>query len=117
MSQKGKLFGITGLLVAGLLFISADSAKAQYYGNFGNTGYQPSYSQNYGGFSGNYSGPVYHQPSVHYHKTYHPTQLHWTPSGGLHTHGHYHVTPHVTPGHFDFQHGNHLHTNPFYHNH
>jgi hypothetical protein len=56
---------------------------------------------NAGGWHGHFGHyGHYHSPSVHFHTTYHPTHLHWTPYRGWHTHGHYHVTPHYTPGHF-----------------
>jgi hypothetical protein len=60
---------------------------------------------------------VYHGPSLHYDRVYHPTYSHWTPLRGWHTHGHYDYVPHYTPGHFDYWHGDHLHGNPYYHHH
>jgi hypothetical protein len=44
----------------------------------------------------------WHAPSVHYDRVYHPTQVHWTPNSGWHTHGHYDVVPHYTPGHVHY---------------
>ena len=111
-------FGILGLLTASALFLSSTTANAQYgtYGGYGIYGQTQPYSGFQGNFGG-YTGPVYHQPSVHYDRVYHPTTTHWTPGRGLHTHGHTHLVPHYTPGHFDLQHGNHIHPNPYYHNH
>ena len=124
---------ILGLAAASLLAASG-GADAQYYGRRGYEGsyYEPyvgSYSRGYysgsrysSGYGGDYyrqsfSGPVYHDPSVHYDRVYHPTDVHWTPRRGWHTHGHYDLVPHYTPGHFDHQHGSHLHLNPRYHHH
>jgi hypothetical protein len=114
---------------------AASSTKAQGFSfSIGNGGYggaygsyrstynaQPNFynaqpSFGYGGYGG-YNGPVYHAPSLHYDRVYHPTYSHWTPSRGFHTHGHTHIVPHYTPGHFDYQHGNHIHGNPAFHNH
>jgi hypothetical protein len=76
-------------------------------------GYGPTYSSYWGGFGP--SGPIYHPPSVHYHRVYHPTRTHWTPGRGWHTHGHFDHVPHYTPGHFDHLHGNHIDLNPHFH--
>ena len=78
-----------------------------YGSNYGGYG-------NYGSYRSYYSGPVYHQPSLHYDRVYHATP-HYTPWRGWHTHGHYDTVPHYTPGHFDRAHGNHVHGNPNFH--
>ena len=62
-----------------------------------------------------HSGPIYHPPSVHYDRVYHPEYYHWTPGRGLHTHGHYDYVPHYVPGHFDRLHGDHIDLNPHFH--
>ncbi len=62
-----------------------------------------------------YNGPIYHRPSVHYHRVYHPTRSHWTPGRGWHTHGHIDYVPHYVPGHFDHHHHNHIDLNPHFH--
>jgi hypothetical protein len=68
------------------------------------------------GWGSFYNGPIYHAPSVHYHAVPHTTP-HWTPWRGWHTHTHIDVVPHYTPGHYDYKHGNHVHGNPWFHNH
>lgn len=103
----------------------ADDASAQSFGRYGRDRSYfglsiGDFSVRYGSGSNGYyghrrSGPVYHPPSVHYDRVYHPEYSHWTPSRGYHTHGHYDVVPHYTPGHFDTRHGNHYHLNPRYH--
>jgi hypothetical protein len=77
----------------------------------------------HGGYSGgywnggyNFTKPIYHQPSLHFHRVYHPTRLHWTPNRGWHTHGHVDIVPHFTPGHYDTYHNGHIHANPWFHN-
>jgi hypothetical protein len=140
MKNTIRMFGFLGLLAVAGWFVSADTVQAQSfsghggYGNQGynrnsqfggysggfNSGYSGGFNSGYsggfsGGYSGGYNGPVYHQPSVHYDRVFHPTRTHWTPGRGLHTHGHYDLVPHYTPGHYDYQHGNHVHPNPNYH--
>jgi hypothetical protein len=94
------------IAVAAFAFCTG-GVQADHYGDYYGA---PGYSGGY-----RYSGPIYHPPSVHYDRVYHPEYTHWTPGRGLHTHGHYHVVPHYVPGHFDYQHGNHVHRNPYYH--
>ena len=98
-----KAHGLLALAFVGLVMLgNPGNANAQWgYGGYG-----------YGGYS---SGPVYHAPSLHYDSVYHPTRTHWTPWGGLHTHGHRDVVPHYTPGHIDYQHRGHVHGNPAFH--
>lgn len=122
------------LAVAGALTLVSTAALAQdyrhggsrygsgyKYGGYGSygSGYRGGYGGGgYGGYGGyGYNGPVYHAPSVHYDRVYHPERTHWTPNRGWHTHGHFDLVPHYTPGHYDHQHGNHIHGNPYYHNH
>ena len=73
-----------------------------------------SHGGGFGGYGG-YKTPIYHGPSVHYDKVYHPTRTHWTPGRGWHTHGHYDYVPHYVPGHFDTLHNGHIHANPWFH--
>jgi hypothetical protein len=73
------------------------------------------YGPRHVGYGYGYHGPIYHPPSVHYHKVYHPEYSHWTPWRGWHTHGHYDRVPHYTPGHFDYHHGDHIDLNPHFH--
>ena len=91
--RKMALSVALAVAVVGLGSLFAQPANAQWWG----------------------SGPVYHAGSVHYHRTYHPTSTHWTPSRGLHTHGHYDYRPHYIPGHFDYNHNGHMHWNRNYH--
>lgn len=98
------LFSIALLLPAGL-GRSAEAGHGHYHGNLPQGGY----------YGGGYTAPVYHGPSVHYDRVFHPTYTHWTPGGGVHSHGHYDTVPHYTPGHFDTLHNGHVHGNPWYH--
>jgi hypothetical protein len=95
------------LAVLALCGLATTTAQAGHYhgGGFYGGGF------NYGGSR----GPIYHAPSVHLDRVYHPDYSHWTPGRGVHTHGHYDVVPHYTPGHFDTRHRNHIHANPWYH--
>jgi hypothetical protein len=118
-------------LALAAVFATLQDAQAghghfQSGGNYSN-GYSNNYSggfgNNYGQFSNGYSRsnfgysrPIYHAPSVHLDRVYHPTSTHWTPSQGLHTHGHYDTVPHYTPGHFDTLHNGHVDYNSRYHN-
>lgn len=110
------------LAVAGVLMLMSSTASAQGfggsgYGNYsGSRGYSYQGRGQYGaGYRGRPSGPIYHGPSVHYDRVYHPEYQHWTPNRGWHTHGHYDLVPHYTPGHFDTKHRGHVHGNPHYH--
>ncbi len=103
-------------LAAAVVFVGAallwDSpAYAQHCGN----GYGSHYGGNYGGHGYHRSHSVWHGPSVHYDRVYHPTSRHWTPYRGWHTHGHYDYVPHYVPGHFDRWHNGHIDLNPRYH--
>jgi len=96
------------LTVVALLAVAAGNASAQHYHSQGG----------YSGYSNGYNqGPVYHAPSVHYDRVFHPEYTHWTPFRGVHTHGHYDAVPHVTPGHFDYQYGNTIVPNRHFHRH
>jgi len=114
---------IAGTIVLAVGLFCTAEAKAQCSYGYGG-GYSSGYGGHgggYGGYGGGYGGgcntsrPIWHGPSVHYDRVYHPTRVHWTPRRGLHTHGHYDYVPHFVPGHYDFLHGNHIHTNPRYH--
>ena len=97
---KRIMLGLAVIVTVGAITLANTSqAKAQYgyYRGFGPT------------------GPVYHGPSVHYDRVYHPTRTHWTPYRGLHTHGHFDYVPHYSPGHYDRLHNGHLHRNPYFH--
>jgi len=117
-----------GALVLALSFVPS-LAQAQY-GNYNrgqNGNYNGGYNGNYnGGYNGGYgqqqnhghnhgSGPVYHGPSVHYDRVYHPTGIGFSLFRGIYTTGHYDAVPHYVPGHVDYRHGNHIHGNPRYH--
>jgi hypothetical protein len=102
-------------------FGGAEQAEAQSRFSIGFS-YGPSYGF-YRGYPGAYprgysyrrqSAPIYHAPSVHYDRVYHPEYYHWTPGRGVHTHGHYDAVPHYVPGHFDRLHGNHIDVNPYF---
>jgi hypothetical protein len=68
------------------------------------------------GYYGNHrSNAIWHGPSVHFDRSYHPTTRHWTPYRGWHTHGHFHYRLHYVPGHFDRRHNDHIHLNPRFH--
>jgi len=128
MKSTTRLLALLGVAAGALVF--ATDADAQV---FGRCDYNSSYGNSYGNYSNNFGGsygtsgyggvdygrynsaPIYHGPSVHYDRVYHPTTTHWTPRRGVHTHGHYDVVPHYTPGHFDRLHGNHIDLNPRYH--
>ena len=116
MKRSTLLFGF---LAAGAVMLFSSQANAQYYGGnqgYGNYGYsQPYNSTPSYGYQGGYTAPVYHPPSVHFDRVYRPTQLHWTPRRGVHTHGYQQIVPHYTPGHFDTRHGNHVHPNSYFH--
>jgi len=108
------------LALAGALVLMSSSAMAQgYSGSYGSGYGNYSGSRNYGNRSSYYrgrsNGPIYHSPSMHYDRVYHPEYQHWTPNRGWHTHGHYDLVPHYTPGHFDYKHRGHVHGNPHYH--
>lgn len=105
---------ITTAAVLAIVCLVSSTAQAGPYG-YGYGGYGGGYGGYRGGWGGGYRQPIYHAPSVHFDRVYHPTYSHWTPGRGYHTHGHYDVVPHVTPGHFDTLHNNHIHTNPWYH--
>ena len=122
-----------GMFTLAMTALSGSTAKAQGfgYGNYGH-GVQSGYAgQGYGGYGGygsqglyggsGYGGygrssvPVYHPPSVHTDRVFHPTRTHWSLLRGVHTHGHYDNVPHYTPGHFDRGHNGHIDPNPYYH--
>jgi hypothetical protein len=122
--RKASLAGIT--IAAALAFMNstASEAKADHRRRVSvSFSFGPSYGYGYGsdvvGHRGlsrfGYDGPIYHAPSVHYHRVYHPEYSHWTPHRGLHTHGHYDYVPHYTPGHFDRYHRDHIDLNPHFH--
>ena len=100
------VFGL--IAAAAFTFANVDSASAQcgYGGGYGYGGGVVSIGFGGGGYGGviqntsYYGSPIYHGPSVHYDRVYHPTRLHWTPGRGLHTHGHFDRVPHFVPGHF-----------------
>ncbi|HEY8505139.1 MAG TPA: hypothetical protein VIL46_11195 [Gemmataceae bacterium] len=124
MSKTLRLFLPAAALAVGFTLWSGSTSYAQpVYGGPGygaypapqayGGAYAPSYGQAYG--VGGFTAPLYHPPSVHYDRVYHPTRTHWTPLRGWHTHGHYDVVPHYTPGHFDTLHNGHVDPNPHYH--
>ena len=127
MKRAFRLTGLLGVVAAGLLFVNTGTAQAQKFGHKHNHSHHGGHNSHHGGHNSHHgghghshgwnSGPIYHGPSVHYDKVYHPTSTHWTPWQGWHTHGHYDYVPHYVPGHFDYLHGNHIHGNPYYHNH
>ena len=103
-------FAVLGMIVVAVAALGAPGeASAQWGAGYGYNTYR-GYGQSYG-----YNGPIYHAPSVHYDRVYHPTTSHWTPWRGWHTHGHYDYVPHYTPGHYDYHHGNHIDANPHFH--
>jgi hypothetical protein len=90
------LFGLAAIVAAGAAsFATASTAKAEY-----------GYDRGCG-----WTRPVYHGPSVHYDRVYHPTRTHWTPQRGWHSPGHYDYVP----GHYDYLHNRHVHGNRHYH--
>lgn len=110
MKPTIRFFALAGLLAVGFSLIDSSIASAQSY-RFGQ------YGRSYSGYRypARQSGPIYHAPSVHSDRVYHPTRTHWTPFRGVHTHGHYDVVPHYVPGHIDIRHRGHVHPNPRYH--
>ena len=101
---KRIMLGLAVILTVGAISLANTSqAKAQC----------GSYGGGYGGYGRTAS--VYHGPSVHYDRVYHPTRTHWTPYRGLHTHGHYDRVRHYVPGHYDRLHNGHLHRNRYFH--
>lgn len=129
MTKPHRFLGIMGL-AAGLVLVGSSVAPAQGfriersspYSSYGSYGYSSGYgySGSYGGYglgNGFGSARIYHGPSVHYDRVYHPTTTHWTPRRGWHTHGHYDLVPHYVPGHFDRIHRDHIHLNPRFHRH
>lgn len=110
MKRTFRFFALASLLAVGITLLDSKTSQAQDY-RYG--GYGRSFSNQR--YYAPQSGPIYHQPSVHFDQTYHPTRTHWTPFRGQHTHGHYDAVPHVVPGHFDSRHRGHVHPNPYYH--
>jgi hypothetical protein len=80
------------LALFALAALSMFTASAQAHG----------FGHNHGHNHGHIHGRIghFHAPSLHFHRVYHPTHLHWTPNRGWHTHGHFDLVPHYTPGHF-----------------
>ena len=116
-TRKCLLAGAALVAFACVGFGGPEQAQAQRRLSVGFS-YGPSYAY-YGGHHGHVhrrrSAPIYHAPSVHYDRVYHPEFYHWTPGRGLHSHGHYDYVPHYVPGHFDRWHGNHVDLNPHFH--
>ena len=114
MQLSSKTFWLAGVATLGMVLVTGSTTFAQHYGH-NHGGYGGGYGNVYRGGYGGFRAPVYHPPSVHTDYRYHPTQVHWTPLRGLHTHGHYDAVPHYTPGHYDTYHNGHIHGNPYYH--
>jgi hypothetical protein len=76
-----KSFILTLVALAALMFTAAPAMAGGHHGHHHNHGH---HGHRHGHFGG----------SLHFHKVYHPTYLHWTPYQGWHTHGHYHTVPH-----------------------
>jgi hypothetical protein len=81
---------------------TTSEAKAQW-------GYVRSYS------SIRVTAPVYRAPSVHVHRVYSPTSIHWTPQRALHTYGHFYYVPPVVPGQVNLYLNGHIHRSHLYH--
>jgi hypothetical protein len=118
--RKVTLAGITIAATLAFMNTTAGEAKADHRRRVSvSFGYGPAYGSYVVGHRGHgrfgYDGPVYHAPSVHYHRVYHPEYSHWTPYRGWHTHGHYDHVPHYVPGHFDRYHRDHIDVNPHFH--
>ena len=49
-----------------------------------------------------YSTPLWHPESVHYHRTYQGRSWNWSHSYGLYLQDNYVDVPHVVPGHYSY---------------
>jgi hypothetical protein len=117
--QRRMRIGLVALAVVGGAVLLCDSTAyaRDCHSGYGSYHSGSSYyrSSHYGSLRSHRSHSLYHAPSVHYDRVYHPTFSHYTRSRGYHSHGHYDRVPHYVPGHYDRYHRGHIDLNSWYH--